>query len=162
MTWAFNQEFKPHLSSSADAETLLLNLLTFGYRFVITPTLSPVVAWSILSYILGFLFNFMMGFWGGWSLFGVYFANLIFSYSDDLIMAALVSLISDYVTVSISSIYSAFPTYLYSFFLKTTANIGMIYIAAKYYSGWNQHRQFKIAERLAAKAEAASPFALAF
>ena len=35
MTWAFNVELKPYLSSSADAETLLLNLLTFGYRFVI-------------------------------------------------------------------------------------------------------------------------------
>ena len=162
MTWAFNVELKPYLSSSADAETLILNILTFGYRFSVVPTLSPVITWSVLSYILGFLFNFMMGFWGGWSLFGVYFANLIFSYSDDLIMAALVSMIDDYVTVSISSIYSAFPTYLYSFVLKTTANIGMIYIAAKYYKGWNQHRQFKIAARKAAKAEEASPFSLAF
>ena len=93
MTWAFNAEIKPHLSSSADAETAILAVLTFGYKYVVVPTMSPVVSWSILSYLLPFFFSFMMGFWGGWSLFGVYFANLIFSYSDDLILAALVSMI---------------------------------------------------------------------
>ena len=124
--------------------------------------MGPVISWSILSYILPFFFSFLMGFWGGWSLFGVYFANLIFSYSDDLILAILFSLVKEYLTVEVNGLYSAFPMYLVSFIVKTCANIGMIYWAGQNYSGWNAHRQFKIAERKAAKAEGASPFSFTF
>ena len=71
------------------------------------------------------------------------------------------SIVEDYTSADLNSIYSAMPMYLFSFVVKTCANIGMIYWSAKYYGGWNAHRQFKIAERKAAKAEAASPFSLA-
>ena len=102
-----------------------------------------------------------MGFYGVLSLFGVYFLNLIFSYSDDIVLALVVSLIEDYTSADLNSIYTSMPTYLFSFIVKTCANIGMLYWTSKYYSGWNAHRQFKIAERKAAKAEAASPFSFA-
>ena len=140
MNLAYTVEIQPYLTSTANADTLIQAVLNFGFNYVVVPTLNPVVAWSMLSYLLPFLFNFLMGFWGGWSLFGVYFANLIFSYGDDIILAAAVSLINDYVSVTVSGVYSTWPTYLLSFFVKTAANIGMIYIASKYYAGWNAHR----------------------
>merc|ERR1712051_699644 len=80
----------------------------------------------------------MMGFWGGWSLVGVYFFNLIFSYMYDI-----------------------FPAYLVSFIIKTLANVGAIYVAINYYGGWKDHRTFKIHEAKEAKAEEASPFSFA-
>ena len=163
MEYAFSQEFVPVLKSSADAEALLRAVLQFGYKFSLTPTLSPVITWSILSYVLPFLFNFLMGFWGGWSLVGVYFFNLIFSYSDDIIISAVVSSLQTYITTDVTnvSMYDIFPSYLTSFIIKTLANIGMVYVAVTYYGGWKDHRIFKIEERKAAAAEAASPFAIA-
>ena len=105
----------------------------------------------------------MMGFWGGWSLVGVYFFNLIFSYSDDIIISLVVSSLQTYITTNVTdvSMYDIFPAYLVSFIIKTLANVGAIYVAINYYGGWKDHRTFKIHEAKEAKAEEASPFSFA-
>ena len=134
MNLAYSVELSPYFSPSADGERTTKDGLMFGLTYVILPTLGPVITWSLLSYVFGFLFNFLMGFWGGWSLFGVYFLNLIFSYSDDILMTLLISLIDSSLYIvpwessasTFDNVYIAMPTYLLSFVVKTCANIGML------------------------------------
>ena len=57
--------------------------MMFALKYDILPTLMPVIIWSVLSYFTAF-HDFLMGFWGGLSLVGVYGINIYASYNDDI------------------------------------------------------------------------------
>ena len=103
-----------------------------------------------------------MGFWGRWSLLGVYFFSLIGSYGDDLLLILFSSLINAALSGSNANVlYDAYPTYKYSLYIKTVLNIGAVGVAIMYYGGWKQHVEYQINLSQMAKAEAKSPFPLA-
>ena len=84
-----------------------------------------------------------MGLFGVWSLAGVHFLNVLFSYSDDFVLMRVLDfytflfwVYSDY-DLSVG-LWKVFPTYLKSFMVKTLANIWIIFIAIKYYDGWRE------------------------
>ena len=95
MEYAYSKEIKPLPDSFlignrivSFPKSFLRQVLMLGLKYSILPTLSPVIIWSMLSYLIPTLHDFLMGFWGGLSLLGVYCINLIFSYSDDFFLNA--------------------------------------------------------------------------
>ena len=95
----------------------------------------------------------MMGFWGSWSLAGIHFFNILFSYYDDILLREAHAVViyfysknkwyDNVVPYTIEeSFYDQYPLYFISFVTKTLANIGIIVVAINYYDGWREHSRY--------------------
>lgn len=69
-----------------------LALVNFGVSKIVPNMCWPVVVWSGLAYASPWFWSNFMGFWGTWSIVGVYFLNYVGVFWFDLLFGLVLSL----------------------------------------------------------------------